>query len=361
MPVKGRKYHAFKFAGMSIEYTVSNHGAELQSIRFEGREYLWQGDPAYWGRRAPILFPIVGKVAGDLLRVDGQSYPMKQHGFARDADFVPVPEVVAGPVPEVPAVPVPEVVTGPVPEMVAVPVPEPVEGPAVSRFVMVGDGSRGNYPFKYGLSVRYHVEGKRLYCAWAVENRDGRDLHFQIGAHPAFNLPDYDPSDPVHGYIECHDADGRLVDPVLRHYLVDGLRVPFDEPVRMLRQAQQPVRMLRQAQQPEDRSLTPSSGRLALTNDTFSADAFLIEGSQVASATLIDKSGRPVLTVGCPQAQAFGLWAPSKPGCPFVCLEPWCGITDPAGFSGDISGRELIHRLAPGERYEFTYWIEVSD
>lgn len=326
MPVKGRKYHVFKFAGMSIEYTVSNHGAELQSIRFEGREYLWQGDPAYWGRRAPILFPIVGKVAGDLLRVDGQSYPMKQHGFARDADFVPAPEVVTAPV------------------------PEPVEGPAVSRFVMAGDGSRGNYPFKYGLSVRYHVEGKRLYCAWAVENRDGRDLHFQIGAHPAFNLPDYDPSDPVHGYIECHDADGRLVDPVLRHYLVDGLRVPFDEPVRMLRQAQQP----------EDRPLTPSSGQLALTNDTFAADAFLIEGSQVASATLIDKSGRPVLTVGCPQAQAFGLWAPSKPGCPFVCLEPWCGITDPAGFSGDISGRELIHRLAPGERYEFTYWIEVA-
>jgi len=312
---------------MSIEYTVSNHGAELQSIRFEGREYLWQGDPAYWGRRAPILFPIVGKVAGDLLRVDGQSYPMKQHGFARDADFVPIPEVVAGPV------------------------PEPVEGPADdNRFVMAGDGSRENYPFKYGLSVRYHVEGKRLYCAWAVENRDGRDLHFQIGAHPAFNLPDYDPSDPVHGYIECHDADGRLVDPVLRHYLVDGLRVPFDEPVRMLRQAQQP----------DDRSLTPLSGRLALTNDTFAADAFLIEGSQVASATLIDKSGRPVLTVGCPQAQAFGLWAPSKPGCPFVCLEPWCGITDPAGFSGDISGRELIHRLAPGERYEFTYWIEVA-
>lgn len=304
---------------MSIEYTVSNHGAELQSIRFEGREYLWQGDPAYWGRRAPILFPIVGKVAGDLLRVDGQSYPMKQHGFARDAEFIPVPE--------------------------------PVEGPADgSRFVMAGDGSRGNYPFKYGLAVRYHVERKRLYCAWAVENRDGRDLHFQIGAHPAFNLPDYDPSDPVHGYIECHDADGRLVDPVLRNYLVDGLRVPFDEPVRMLRQTQQP----------DDRSLTPSSGRLALTDDTFAADAFLIEGSQVASATLIDKYGRPVLTVGCPQAQAFGLWAPSKPGCPFVCLEPWCGITDPAGFSGDISGRELIHWLAPGERYEFTYWIEVA-
>lgn len=393
---------------MNIDYTVSAHGAELQSLRFDGREYLWQGDPAYWGRRAPILFPIVGKVAGDVLRVDGQSYPMKQHGFARDVEFVPDAELadVSGrPVPgHAEAVPelvdavseladavsgLAEVVPG-----LADAVPELVEGPTDCRFVMAGDGTRENYPFKYGFSVRYHVDGKRLYCTWTVENRDERDLHFQIGAHPAFNLPDFDPSDPVHGYIECHDADGRLVDPVLRHYLVDGLRVPFEEPCRMLRQAQHPEdRSLSPLTLPEGRSLSPSTplegrslspskgrsdsrslspstpserslsllkGRLALANDTFAADAFLIEGAQVASATLIDKAGRPVLTVGCPQAQAFGLWAPSKPGCPFVCLEPWCGITDPAGFAGDISERELDHRLAPGERYEFTYWIEVA-
>ena len=71
----------------SVQFTVANHGAELQSVQLGGHEFLWQGDPAYWGRRAPILFPIVGKVADDTLRIDGHEYTMKQHGFARDTVF----------------------------------------------------------------------------------------------------------------------------------------------------------------------------------------------------------------------------------------------------------------------------------
>ena len=281
-----------------MEFRVACHGAELQSVRVGEREYLWQGDSAYWGRRAPILFPIVGKVAGDVLRVDGQEYGMKQHGFARDSEFVSEGET----------------------------------------YVMVGDGRRENYPFRYALSVTYRVEGRRLYCAWTVENRDGREMHFQIGAHPAFNLPDYRPEDPVHGYMECYDADGNRVVPQLFHYLVGGLRAPFEAP----------------------KPLPVEGTMLPITNGCFDADAFLIEGSQVAAVALLDKEGRKVLTVGCEQAQAYGLWAPAKAGCPFVCLEPWCGITDPVGFAGDISQRDLNHRLAPGEKYTFTYWIEVE-
>lgn len=68
--------------------SVSKKGAELQSIVANGREFLWQGNPAFWGRRAPILFPIVGRLADDTLRINGHEYTMKQHGFARDSEFV---------------------------------------------------------------------------------------------------------------------------------------------------------------------------------------------------------------------------------------------------------------------------------
>ena len=71
-----------------MQINVSNKGAELTSIMANGREYLWQGDPAFWGRRAPILFPIVGRLADDKLHINGNEYTMKQHGFARDTDFV---------------------------------------------------------------------------------------------------------------------------------------------------------------------------------------------------------------------------------------------------------------------------------
>ena len=286
-----------------LRYRISPHGAELQSLRLGNREYLWQGDPAYWGRRAPILFPIVGKVAGDTLRVDGHEYVMKQHGFARDAEFEPCGK-----------------------------------NPNGERYVMVGDGTRENYPYKYELAVTYRADGRRLYCQWEVTNRDERPMHFQSGAHPAFNLPDYAPADPVHGYLECYDAAGNVVVPMLTHYLIDGLRHPFAKP--------RPL--------PVDGTLLP------ITNGCFDADAYLLEGSQVTSVALLDKQKHKVLTVGCDQTQAYGLWAPAKPGCPFVCLEPWCGITDTAGFEGEISERELNHRLGPGETMRFEFWIEIE-
>lgn len=66
---------------------VSPHGAELCSIWCNGKEYLWQADPAFWKRHSPVLFPIVGSVWENKYRHEGNSYTLTQHGFARDMDF----------------------------------------------------------------------------------------------------------------------------------------------------------------------------------------------------------------------------------------------------------------------------------
>ena len=280
-----------------MEFRISSHGAELQSLQVDGHEYLWHGDPAYWGRRSPILFPMVGKVYGNVFRVDGKEYPMGQHGFARDSEFT-------------------------------------FDG---ERYVLA-DGPRENYPYKFELSVRYRTEGRRFYAEWEVLNLDSRDIHFQIGAHPALLLPDYHEDDPVHGYLQCFDASGKVVaQPMLSHGLDRGYLTELDAPEPM----------------PVEDSLLP------ITGETFSIDTFMLEHGSVKSVTLLDKSRRPYLSVGSDQTEAYGIWAPYKPGCPFVCLEPWCGITDLVGFTGDISDRYLNHRLAPGEKFEFTYWIEI--
>ena len=283
---------------MGIEFQIANHGAELQSLRLDGREYIWHGDPKYWGRRSPILFPMVGKVYGGVFRVDGKEYPMGQHGFARDSEFVKVGE----------------------------------------RYVLFGCPLE-RYPYKFELSVRYHSEGQRFYAEWEVLNRDSRDMHFQIGAHPAILLPDYHEDDLIHGYLQCFDAQGQPVkQPMLSHGLDGGYLTELDAPVPM----------------PVD-----ADGLLPVTADTFAIDTFMLEHSAVKSVALLDKNKRPYVTVGSDQTEAYGLWAPHKPGCPFVCLEPWCGISDLRGFTGDISERYLIHSLRPGERFGFTYWIEL--
>ena len=281
-----------------IEFKVSTHGAELQSLQCNGREYLWHGDPKYWGRRSPILFPMVGKVYGGAFRVDGKEYPMGQHGFARDSEFVKDGE----------------------------------------RYVLSGCPLE-KYPYKFELSVKYVANGNRFEAQWTVINKDEKDIHFQIGAHPALMLPDYHEEDSIHGYLQCFDADGMVVkQPMLSHGLSEGYLTELDAPVPM------PVH--------ED-------GLLTITGETFAIDTFMLEHGSVKSVTLLDKEKRPYLSVGSNQTEAYGIWAPHKPGCPFVCLEPWCGITDLVGFKGELSERYLDHSLKPGEKFAFTYWIEI--
>lgn len=72
-----------------LQIKVSSFGAELQSIQHKNSqlEYLWQGDPTFWGRRSPVLFPIVGALKERYFTLDHKKYPMGQHGFARDQEF----------------------------------------------------------------------------------------------------------------------------------------------------------------------------------------------------------------------------------------------------------------------------------
>ena len=165
----------------------------------------------------------------------------------------------------------------------------------------------------------------------------GKMVH--IGAHPAFLLPDYNVADEIHGYIQCYDAHDEIVSPMVFNYLENGLRVHYGQPKVLLN----------------------NEGILALTNTTFADDAILIEAQQVAKVALFDRHGKKVLTVVCLHADAFGIWALNKPGCPFVCIEPWCGIADRVGFDGDIKEREGIHSLVFDETSNFNNSISIAE
>ena len=279
-----------------MNISVSNRGAELQSIVANGREYLWQGDPAFWGRRAPILFPIVGKLADDKLRINGREYTMKQHGFARDAEFT-----------------------------------------EHDGWYVLAENGRDNFPYAYELAVKYEVDGNTLTCNWQVTNRGDETMYFQIGAHPAFLLPEYDVMHQLHGHLRCYDGNGNTVLPVTTTRLVDGLR-----------------------QKTAPKVLANKDTLIPITDRTFADDAIILDAGNIAGVGLMDAKGNEILRVSCPQAQVFGLWAPNKPGCPFVCIEPWCGIADNAGFKGDISERDCIHSLESGKSFDFCYSITLN-
>ena len=278
-----------------ITIEVAEHGAELISLQKDGREYMWSGDAAYWNRHAPILFPVVGKPYNNEIHINGKVYSMKQHGFARDREFTALGD---------------------------------------GRLRMIPVGRSEQYPYMFDLVAEYRLVGCSVEITWMVTNLDDKEVHFQIGAHPGFMLSDYDVADEVHGFIRYYDSEGQPINPTIISALEDGNRVPLATPKCI--PAEMPV-----------------------TADTFAHDALIFEEGQVAVAEMLDKQGHPVLSVSCPQAEAFGIWAPHKSGCPFVCLEPWCGICDTKDYTGDISKRTYSHRLAPDEEYRFSYTINI--
>lgn len=223
---------------------------------------------------------------------------MKQHGFARDAEFV-----------------------------------------ERDGWYELSEEGRDNFPYAYELAVQYVIDDSTLTCNCRVKSLGDKTMHFQIGAHPAFLLPDYDANDDLHGFIRFYDKNNNTISPLVHYYLDGGLRRAYDKPM----------------------ALNNNEGLLALNDKTFENDALLIEGSQVACAALLNKVGHEVLRVSCPQAEAFGIWAPNNPGCPFVCIEPWCGIADKVGYSGEIAERDCIHSLAPNETYNFKYSITITE
>ena len=279
---------------------VKEHGAELASIMKGSTEYLWQADPAFWGRHSPVLFPIVGSVWEKRYRIDGVEYEMGQHGFARDMDFT----LVDGNETEV-------------------------------RYRLESSAETlAKYPYPFVLEIAYRLEGNKLDVIWDVYNPSEEDIFFQIGAHPAFYYPDYDPQAPERGFLSFDRTEGLECIRIKEKGCVDAVtKYPLE---------------------------IPAEGKLPLTRETFDEiDTIVLEDSQVGNVTLHRNDGSPWLSLSF-DAPVVGIWSPPTKNAPFICLEPWYGRCDRAGYEGDYRDKDWLNRLAPGERFSSVYTIEIA-
>ena len=269
-----------------LSVVVSEKGAELQSIKdAHGKEYLWQADPKYWGRHSPILFPIVCSVNDETYRVDGKEYHLPRHGFARDATF----------------------------KLIA-------QSQRKVTFVLES------------LSVSYVLDDNKIGVIWHVHNTDTREIHFQIGGHPAFNIPDMKPGEQQSGRIRL---DNEAPMDALHSYL-DGSHemdeVPFVE---------------------------AENGLMEFSNNTWRNDSIKIHKCQLHRAELLNKAGEPEVTVTF-RTPVIAFWSPYDKQAPFVCIEPWYGIGDPRGFKGEFKDKPLMNHLLPGASFMSKYEIKIK-
>ena len=281
-----------------LAVTIAAHGAELSSIydKANDRELVWQADPAFWNRHAPVLFPNVGKYYGGHFTYNGTDYPMGQHGFARDTEFE-----------------------------------QAASGENFVTYRLCADEeSKKVYPFDFVLEITHRLNGNRLTVEWNVKNTDNKEMYFTIGGHPAFNvnvLPDTDFEDYSLVFKEGTEK--------LYYVLLDAESgTAIGDKVYEL-------------------ELTDS--KYALKKDMFDKDALVFDGGQIEWAALALPDGKPYIALESKGFPNFGIW--SKPGAPYVCLEPWCGRCDNKGFEGEISEKPGIIALKAGETFKKSYDI----
>ncbi len=279
-----------------LTVTVDTFGAEIHSIvnNRNNHEYVWEGDRRFWGRHSPVLFPIVGSVWEGRFRMDGVEYNLGQHGFARDSEFTPV---------------------------------ECENDDELWFALESSDETLARYPRRFRLEIGYRLIAERVTVMWRVTNLDTRKMDFQIGAHPAFNYPGFNPDDPVHAYLMF---DGKNLKSQLlgdKGTVKEGLQeIPLD-----------------------------SDNMIPVTEHTFDINTIILADSQVRRVSLLTKERMPYLSVLF-NAPLVGIWSPSA-DCPFVCIEPWWGRCDRMGYEGEFADRDYVNHLEPGATFEASYTI----
>lgn len=229
----------------NLEATISPWGAELVRLRDEaGRDLLWDGDPAFWTGRSPLLFPIVGRLRDDRALIDGRPYSMKQHGLARASTF----EVVDA-------------------------------APEACRLrLSASEATRQFYPFAFTLDMTYRLEGARLIFVASVLNQEDCPIPVSFGFHPALRWPL-----PYGGEREAHEIRFEKVETASLHMLSDGL--------------------IGEASRP-----TPVQGdRLPLHDDLFQ-DGALVWSDLASRRVRYGVPGRRSITVSFPNMPHLGIW-----------------------------------------------------
>ena len=277
---------------------LTTHGAELKSLKDcrTRREYMWNANPLYWKRTAPVLFPLVGNYRNKEVRHNGHVYSLPQHGFARDMEF----------------------------ELMSVTQNE------IWFFLESNMDTIRQFPFRFRLEIGYRLEGRRLEVVWNVHNRDGETMYFSIGGHPAFVCP-LQEGEKQSDYYISFDTGKEVVSRMIG---ADGLASDTLRPYPL------------------------DNGFLQIVDDLFDDDALVIENHQAQRVSLCTPDKKPYVTVSF-DAPVFGVWSVPHKTAPFVCIEPWYGRCDRADFSGTLQEREWGNSLAPGKVFTAEYTIEI--
>lgn len=278
---------------------IAEMGAEVTRIydKAEDNEILWEGNPVYWKRHSPVLFPNVGKTYKNRVLINGIQYPTSQHGFARDNVFTCIEAA----------------------------------NEKASFMFRSSEETKEVYPFDFELHINYKLNKKELTVEWQVKNCGDETMYFTIGGHPAFRFAK--PEETKADYVLKIPGKEKL------EYVLIDISCGC-------------------ANVDEVHTLQLSEETYPLSDELFAKDALVVDNGQIEEAWLCHKDGTPYVGVRSAGFPNYGIW--SVEGAPFVCLEPWMGRCDNVGFNAELSEKPNVNKVEAGEKFIKDYTIVVA-
>lgn len=278
-----------------LTVTVSDKGAELFSVKgADGHEYIWQGDERYWKDRAPVLFPVCGRILDNKYTTGGKEYSMKSHGFAKKCVF----EVVEK------------------------------SDTSLKMRLIPNEITKAEYPFDFELTADFKLNGSALDVSFTVKNTGDKALPYMLGWHPGFTLEG-------DGAINNFKLDFEGKDSLIWHPLQNG---PF-------------VR-------PEGENYALENQRYALNEEEIYAnDTMIFVGTGDKTKLYSPDAKHSVEFSWSENLPYFCVWKDDHSKARFICLEPWSGVPADGVTPENFDTRKMS-RLSKGESETYSYNVK---
>lgn len=282
----------------NITIKVNEKGAELKSFNCNDKEYIWYSDPKFWSRSAPFLFPIVGSIKDKKTKINGKEYYLSQHGFLRDQMFTLVDE----------------------------------KNNYLKFENTYDENTLKLYPFKYKATIEYEIDNNSVKTTITITNIGDDVMPFNIGGHPAFNVPLYD-NENFNDYKIVFTNEETFSSPKV----CEGGLLDFNTPVYSLTNAKE----------------------IKLEKDIFTIDTILIPNVKSKTIKLVNKDNKGV-EFTYDNFTTLAIWTPYNEA-PFICLEPWKGYNDKVDTNGDYLTKDELVYLNKNESFVCSYKIKALE
>ena len=282
----------------NIEVSINRKGGCLDSIKKDGYEYLWQGAEESWKGKDVAIFPFIARLKDGIYYVDGKEYSMKNHGLIRYATL----DI------------------------------EDIQDDEVTLVYSSNEETLAQYPYKFTFRSKYSLKEGNLKVTYFVDNIDSKPLYFGIGGHPAFQIP-FDRNkteDVIDGNYIVFESE---INP--NNYYLDenGSFIVEKGPFKKLQ-------------------------RIDLTKDIFRKYKTLMFCDEKFNKVELHKKDGKDVTMYLNYPKTVAIWTKEYFGG-YICIEPWNGIPDVSNPERELSKKQGINKLDPGQRYTFGYTIKV--